>query len=185
MATKFGYMRVSTDEQNLDLQWRALIDAGVPRRCLFQDQASGGKRDREGLAELLEAIGEGDVLVVWRLDRLARSLAHLIEIVELLQKRGAGLISLNESIDTTTAGGRLIFHIFGALAEFERSLISDRTKAGMAAARARGAKIGRPVEADTAKIRELSASGMTRLEVAERLGVSEMTVYRHLKRGRA
>jgi DNA invertase Pin-like site-specific DNA recombinase len=137
-----GYARVSTADQNLDLQRDALKKAGSKR--VFSDQMSGARADRPGLAEALSHAREGDVLVVWRLDRLGRSLPNLIEVVAELERRGVGFKSLTESIDTTTTGGKLIFHIFGALAEFEKNLVRDRTLAGLQAARKLGRIGGRP-----------------------------------------
>src|SRR5512146_3189384 len=137
-----GYARVSTADQTPALQRDALSAAGCGR--LFTDTASGAKAERPGLDEALEFLRPGDTLVVWRLDRLGRSLRHLIETVSLLEQRGIGFRSLQESIDTTTSGGKLVFHVFGALAEFERDLIRERTSAGLLAARARGRKGGRP-----------------------------------------
>ena len=138
---KVGYARVSTHEQNLDLQEDALKEAGCER--IYRDRVSGAASDRPGLQNALDYVREGDTLVVWRTDRLGRSLKHLIETVTTLEERGVGFQSVQESIDTTTSGGRLVFHIFGALAEFERNLIQERTRAGLAAARARGRKGGR------------------------------------------
>src|SRR3954467_10501673 len=135
-----GYARVSTEDQNLDLQRDALTRAGCER--IFTDVASGAKDDRTGLAGALAFLRPGDTLVVWKLDRLGRSLKHLIETVTALQARKIGFRSPQESIDTTTSGGKLIFHVFGALAEFERDLIRERTQAGLQAARARGRKGG-------------------------------------------
>jgi DNA invertase Pin-like site-specific DNA recombinase len=137
-----GYARVSTIEQTLDLQSDALTKAGCEQT--FTDQISGAKSDRPGLGKALAFMRTGDILVVWKLDRLGRSLKQLIEIVTDLQQRGIGFRSLTENIDTTSSGGKLIFHIFGSLAEFERDLIRERTKAGLAAARARGRKGGPP-----------------------------------------
>ncbi len=137
-----GYARVSTTEQTLDLQFDALKKAGCSK--IFTDTASGAKTERKGLDEALSYVREGDTLVVWRLDRLGRSLTHLIETVSQLDNRKIGFKSLTEQIDTTTSGGKLIFHIFGALAEFERNLIRERTNAGLQAARARGRVGGRP-----------------------------------------
>src|ERR1700730_5068304 len=139
---QLGYARISTGEQTLDLQLDALNAAGCGK--LFTDTASGAKTERPGLTEALSHLRAGDVLVVWRLDRLGRSLRHLIDTLTDLDKRGIGFKSLTESIDTTTPGGRLIFHIFGSLAEFERDLIRERTNAGLAAARARGRRGGHP-----------------------------------------
>src|ERR687886_70961 len=137
-----GYARVSTDDQNLDLQRDALHKAGC--ELIFDDTVSGTKARRPGLEQALSHLRPGDTLVVWRLDRLGRSLRHLIDTVTALAERGVGFRSLTESIDTTTSGGKLVFHIFGALAEFERELIRERAKAGLAAARARGRIGGRP-----------------------------------------
>src|SRR5208282_2155078 len=128
---QIGYARVSTLEQEMALQLDALRAAGCDR--IFEDRASGAKTDRPGLAQAIAFVREGDVLVTWKLDRLARSLPHLIETVNQLEKSGAGLRSLTEAIDTTTPGGRLIFHVFGALAQFERDLIRERTRAGLVA----------------------------------------------------
>ena len=138
---RIGYARVSTTEQNLDLQRDALKRAGCEK--IIEDTASGGKVHRSGLERVREMLRPGDVLAVWRLDRLGRSLKHLIELMAELEGQGIGFQSVTEAIDTTTPGGKLVFHIFGALAEFERNLIRDRTQAGLAAARARGRKGGR------------------------------------------
>lgn len=137
-----GYGRVSTSDQTLDLQKDALQKAGCGR--IFTDTASGAKAERTGLDEALSHLRTGDILVVWRLDRLGRSLKHLIETITALDNRKIGFKSITEAIDTTTSGGKLIFHIFGALAEFERDIIKERTRAGLTAARARGRKGGRP-----------------------------------------
>jgi DNA invertase Pin-like site-specific DNA recombinase len=137
-----GYARVSTDDQHLHLQQDALKTAGCMK--IFTDTASGTKAERKGLEEAFNYVREGDALVVWRLDRLGRSLKDLIERLTELHQRNIGFKSLTENIDTTTSGGKLIFHIFGALAEFERDLIRERTNAGLTAARARGKKGGRP-----------------------------------------
>jgi DNA invertase Pin-like site-specific DNA recombinase len=137
-----GYARVSTNEQTLDLQLDALTKAGCEE--IRQDKISSVADDRPGLKSVLEIVRAGDTLVVWRLDRLGRSLKQLIELINELQNRGVCFRSVTESIDTTTTGGKLVFHIFGALAEFERNLIKERTNAGLEAARARGRKGGRP-----------------------------------------
>ena len=140
-----GYARVSTLDQNLHSQIKALTDHGVPRRLIFTDKASGASADRPGLEECLGKLQNGDVLVIFKLDRLGRSLRHLVDLVDELQKKNVQLRSLSDGlIDTTTAGGRLIFGIFSVLAEFERELIRERTNIGLAAARARGRKGGRP-----------------------------------------
>src|SRR3954452_14890909 len=137
-----GYARVSTLDQTLALQQDALTAAGCEH--IYTDTVSGSVTDRPGLTNALSHLRPGDTLVVWRLDRLGRSLSHLIETVRQLQERGIGFRSLQEQIDTTTSGGKLIFHVFGALAEFERDLIRERTHAGLQAARARGRLFGRP-----------------------------------------
>ncbi len=141
---KIGYARVSTEEQNLDLQLDALKSAGCEK--IFTDEGiSGITIERDGLSQALSRVGDGDVLVVWKLDRLGRSLGFLCELVEQFKKQGAGFQSLTDGIDTTTTGGKLVFHIMGALAEFERDLIRERTKAGMKAAKRRGKRVGRPL----------------------------------------
>ncbi len=182
-----GYARVSTVDQDPALQLDALRVAGAER--LWVDHASGGSRDRPELAAMLEQAREGDVIVVWRLDRLGRSLAHLIEVVGDLEARGVGLRSLSEGLETSTPGGRLIFHVFGALAEFERSLIRERTMAGLAAARARGRVGGRPAKLtpDQVKRARRALSGPEPRpsvgEVAADLGVHRTTLHRALARG--
>ena len=150
----FGYARVSTDDQNLALQLEALTSQGIPTSQIFKDKLSGARCDRPGLMKCLDSLKSGDVLVVWRLDRLGRSMRHLITIVEDLRDRGVGFRSLQEgAIDTTTASGELILNIFAALAQFERRLIQERTKAGLAIARARGRQGGRPrLESEEAKV---------------------------------
>ncbi len=145
-----GYARISTADQTLALQQDALTKAGCER--LFTDTASGSQAVRPGLEEALAYVRPGDTLVVWRLDRLGRSLRHLIDTVALLQQRGIGFRSLQEQVDTTTSGGKLVFHVFGALAEFERDLIRERTQAGLLAARARGRLGGRPRALDLRKV---------------------------------
>lgn len=140
---KIGYARVSTEEQNLDLQFNALRNAGCSR--IFDDRGvSGATFNRPALEQALDALNAGDTLVIWKLDRLGRSLGHLIELLDQLERRAVAFHSLSEAIDTNSASGRLVFHMMGAMAEFERALISERTRAGMSAARARGVKIGRP-----------------------------------------
>jgi DNA invertase Pin-like site-specific DNA recombinase len=182
---QIGYARVSTDEQNLALQMDALTRAGCQK--IFHDGGvSGIAVSRPALGEALAALQPGDVLVTWKLDRLGRSLAHLIGIIADLSARGVGFRSLSEVIDTTTAGGMLIFHVMGALAEFERALISERTRAGMAAAKARGVVIGRPPKlaiVDVLQARDELAAGIaTRMELADALGVSPLTLDRALRR---
>lgn len=175
-----GYARVSTYDQQLDLQTDALRTAGAEK--MFTDTRSGAKADRPGLAAALDFARGGDTLVVWRLDRLGRSLKDLLSIVEGMQKRGVGLRSLHESIDTTTANGRLLFHFFGAMAEFERALLQERVRAGLDAARARGRKGGRKPKLDEKKkqaARAMLADRDAKVDdVAAVLGVSRSTLYR-------
>ena len=180
-----GYARVSTEDQNLALQLDALRAAGC--ELIFRDEGvSGSETDRVELNKALQALAAGDVLVVWKLDRLGRSLAHLMHIVTRLEAEAIGFRSLSEAIDTTTASGRLLFHIVGAIAEFERNLISERTSAGMAAAKARGQHLGRErklTEADARRAHCAIASGMmTPRAAAASLGVSISTLYRSLRR---
>lgn len=178
-----GYARVSTTDQNLALQRDALEKENCGK--IFSDEMSGVAADRPGLASAIEHLRNGDVLVVWRLDRLGRSLKNLIEIVAQLEERGIGLRSLQENIDTTTSGGKLVFHIFCSLAEFERSLIRERTQAGLEAARSRGRRGGRPRRMDGKKIaaaRAMHAGGAaTVAEICRALGVSRATFYRYVK----
>lgn len=178
-----GYARISTTEQNITLQIDALQNAGCEK--IFEDKVSGAKAERTGLREALEFVRKGDTLLVWRLDRLGRSLIHLIETVTQLNDRDIGFRSLQESIDTTTSGGRLVFQIFGALAEFERNLIRERTQAGLIAARARGRKGGRPKALDATKT-DLAYSlydekRHTIKEICQILGISKPTLYAYLK----
>jgi len=184
-----GYMRVSKADgsQTTDLQRDALIAAGVEPQQLYEDQASGKKEDRPALAACLKAVREGDTLLLWKLDRLGRDLRHLVNIVHDLTERGVGLKVLTgqgAAIDTTTASGKLVFGIFAALAEFERELISERTKAGLASARARGRNGGRPYKMTPAKIRLAQASmGKQDTNVSalcKELGITRQTLYRHV-----
>ena len=183
MATLIGYARVSTEDQNAELQIDALNAAGCFK--VFTDKASGSLSHRPQLDKMLEQLRDGDVVVVWRLDRLGRSLKNLIALVEELAEKGVGFRSLTESIDTTTTGGKLIFHIFAALGEFERELIRERTNAGLAAARARGRVGGRPpvMTPDKVKVaRQMYNSQEHPVEaIAKTLGVSRKTIYRHLE----
>lgn len=175
-----GYARVSTDEQSLDLQRDALRAAGC--EVIFEDAASGAQRERPGLHEALSFVRPGDVLIVWRLDRLGRSLHHLIEIVNDLRARGIEFRSLNDNIDTSSPAGKLVFHIFGALAEFERELIRERTRAGLRAARERGRLGGRPRALDAEQLeaaRAMLATGQSMRRVARIFGVSERTIRRY------
>ena len=177
-----GYARVSTLDQDLSLQLDALAAAGCEK--VFEDHASGARADREGLQAALDYVRDGEVLVVWKLDRLGRSLPHLIETVTALSKRGVGFRSLTEAIDTTTPGGRLVFHIFGALGQFERDLIQERTRAGLAAAAARGRKSGRkPVITDEKlkRARGMIGKGLTVREIATRLKVGKTALYEALR----
>ncbi|PRD64748.1 recombinase family protein [Malikia granosa] len=181
-----GYARVSTAEQDTALQTDALHKAGCEK--IFEDVVSGAKADRPGLTAALVYLREGDVLVVWRLDRLGRSLPHLIGTVGALEERGVGFRSLTENIDTTTPSGRLIFHVFGALGQFERDLIRERTKAGLTAAAARGRKGGRRPVVTTEKLqraRELLSSGLNVREAAARLRIGKTSLYAALQTGSA
>jgi DNA invertase Pin-like site-specific DNA recombinase len=182
MAHLLGYARVSTLDQNDDLQRDALESAGCYR--VFTDKASGKLDQRPQLIAVLDQLRPGDTLVVWRLDRLGRSLRHLIETIKELADRGIAFRSLTEQIDTSTPGGRLIFHVFGALAEFERDLIMERSSAGLAAARARGRHGGRPTVMTPQKLaiaREMYDSRQhTVAAIAGVIGVSRASLYRHL-----
>jgi len=179
-----GYARVSTMDQNLSLQIDALQRIGCDK--LFTDQVSGSVKNRPQLEQALDFLRSGDTLVVWRLDRLGRSLRHLIEFVTELQERGIGFRSLTESMDTTTSGGKLIFHIFGALAEFERNLIRERTKAGLEAARARGRKGGRkPALSDKQQevaVKLYHEKAHTAEEICRIMGISKPTLYSYIKK---
>lgn len=184
-----GYARVSKADgsQVLDLQKDALLAAGVTRDRIYDDLASGQQDERPGLAACLKAVREGDIVTVWKLDRLGRNLRHLVNLVQELHDKGAGLKVLTgqgANIDTTTAGGKLIFGIFAALAEFERELIRERTRAGLAAARARGRKGGRPFALTKAQVRLAQAAmGQRETKVSElcrELKVSKATLYRYV-----
>lgn len=181
---KIGYARVSTDDQNMSLQLDALQAAGCDR--VFTDQLSGATTKRPGLDEALAALQSGDVLTVWRLDRLGRTMRHLIETVTDLAERGIGFQSLTEAMDTTTAGGELLFHVMGALAQFERRLNAERSRAGIEAARRRGKHLGRPADLTPEKIAharkmieggEQSVTGMAKL-----FGVHRVTLHKALTR---
>lgn len=177
---KVGYARVSTRDQDYTMQAEALTAAGCEK--IFEETASGAQKDRPELAKAISYLRKGDVLVVWKLDRLARSLKQLIDTVEDLEHCGIGFVSLTESIDTTTPGGRLIFHVFGALAEFERELIRERTNAGLKSAKERGVKLGRrkSLDADAVSVAKalLKSGEMSASQVAAHVGVSRATLYR-------
>jgi DNA invertase Pin-like site-specific DNA recombinase len=177
-----GYARVSTTDQTLNLQLDELKSAGCEK--IFEDVASGAKTDRQGLIDAIEFCRPGDVLVCWKLDRVGRSLKDLIEIVNALRDKGVGFRCLTQQLDTTTPSGMLIFHVFGAMAEFERSLIQERTKAGLVAARARGRRGGRP-KLDNGKRAEVAKTlhkGKTPVsEICQTLKISRATFYRALK----
>ncbi len=184
-----GYARVSTQDQTLDLQQDALEKAGCER--VFTDTISGAKAERPGLEQALDFVRPGDTLVVWRLDRLGRSLGHLIETITTLQGRGIGFKSITESIDTTTSGGKLIFHVFGALAEFERELIRERTQAGLVAARARGRMGGRPKVAALGDARKIAMAqalyddkNNSIGDICKALRISRSTLYRYIQTGK-
>jgi len=180
---RIGYARVSTTDQNLALQRDALKGAGCER--VFTDQGISGRVvDRPGLDRALKALQPGDTLIVWKLDRLGRSLAHLVQVVADLGTRDIGFRSLSDPIDTTNAGGRLVLHMMGALAEFERSLIVERTQAGLQAAKRRGVKLGRKPKltgAQVAHARQLMDGGENGRAVARSLGVARSTLYEALK----
>lgn len=185
-AVKIGYARVSTLEQNLDLQRDALAAAGCER--VIVDQASGSLATRPGLEKVKEFLRAGDTLVVWRLDRLGRSLQDLIAWAMYLKEKGVALQSLSETIDTATPTGQLTFHLFGALAEFERNLIRERTQAGLAAARARGRLGGRPQALDADKralaVRLYREKTLTIARICEMMGISKPTLYAYVRAAR-
>lgn len=182
MTARIGYARVSTTDQDLSLQRDALERAGCA--VIYEEKQSGGSTDRPELQQCIKALRTGDTLVVWRMDRLGRSLKHLIEIVTDLEARGVGFESLTERIETSGASGKLMFHVFSAMAEFERNLIRERTMAGLAAARARGRVGGRPVklsEQDKQAARAmLTHPNIPVIDVAKRFGVSRQTLYRQV-----
>ena len=179
-----GYARVSTTDQTLALQQDALTAVGCGD--IYTDTVSGSVTDRPGLSQALSHLRSGDTLVVWRLDRLGRSLPHLIETVRQLQARGVGFRSLQEQIDTTTCDGKLVFHVFGALAEFERDLIRERTHAGLAAARKRGRLFGRPRVLSPQQVKQLQSLAQdernTVAEICQMLGISRATFHRHINK---
>lgn len=178
---KYGYARVSRADQTLAGQTDALRAAGCTR--IWTDTASGATTSRPELDELMSHLRAGDVLTVWRFDRIGRSLTHLLRVVEELQDRGVEFVSLNEKIDTTSTSGKLVFTIFGAIAEFERNLLRERTHLGLAAAREQGRTGGRPPKMTPAKVRQakrMRGDGVTMTEIAEVLGVGRATLYRHI-----
>lgn len=185
---KIGYARVSTDDQKLDLQIQALTRSGC-RKLFFDRGISGTKDARPGLDKMLRKLKQGDTLVVWRLDRLGRSLVNLIHLVGELERRGINFRSLTENIDTTSSSGRLVFHMMAALSEFERSLISERTKAGMDAAKRQGRRLGRPHSLSgqrlASAIEAVSARGEHPAHVAKRFKVSVRTLSRAISRAAA
>ena len=177
-----GYARVSTDDQKLNLQQDALQKAGCEK--IFEDHLSGAKANRPGLNAALEIARSGDTLVVWRLDRLGRSLKDLLQLTEILKERSIGLHSLQESINTTTSSGQLVFHLFGALAEFERNLVRERTQAGLTAARARGRTGGRPKALDPNKrqlvVKLYNDHQHSIDEICHMMGISKPTLYKYI-----
>jgi DNA invertase Pin-like site-specific DNA recombinase len=178
-----GYVRTSTKRQHLDLQLDAMKAAGVATENVYTEQVSGVRADRPVLAKVLADLEPGDTLVIWRLDRLGRSLPHLLAVVDDLGSRGVGFESLHDKIDTDSATGRLLFHVLASLAEFERDLTTERIHAGLDAARARDQKLGPKTVMTPSRIRaaaKLLAEGMDRAEVARSVGVSRATLYRHL-----
>ena len=181
---RIGYARVSTQDQRPELQLDALSAAGCEQ--IYQEKISGKDQEHPELEACLKAVRKGDTLVVWRLDRLGRSLKNLVEIVHSLESREIGFQSLTENIDTTNAGGKLVFHVFAALAEFERNLIRERTMAGLAAARARGRKGGRRAKMSEADVRKAAAMlldpAITKTEVAKHFGVTRVTLNLALKK---
>ncbi len=179
---KIGYARVSTVEQITGLQ----IDALKKEKCekIFEDIASGAKTERLGLNDAIEYCRAGDTLVVWKLDRMGRSISHLIDTVKELEARGVGFCSITEKIDTTSPGGKLIFHIFGALAEFERDLIRERVQAGLKSARARGRVGGRPAVSDETKTIAqalMTDKTLSIKQICDRLGIAKSTLYKYAK----
>lgn len=175
-----GYARISTYDQTLSPQKDALQKAGCEK--IFTDRVSGTKAERKGLEEAFSHLRRGDTLVVWRLDRLGRSLRHLIDTITTLDEKGIGFKSLQENIDTTTSGGKLVFHIFGALAEFEREIIRERTRAGLTAARSRGRAGGRPKALSAKQVQMLrnmaSDKSLTVSDICNTLGIGRTTFYR-------
>ncbi|ANC90824.2 recombinase family protein [Azospirillum humicireducens] len=188
MGRIYGYSRVSTSEQDWALQLDALLKRGVDDRDIFKEKASGARRDREELRRVLDLLRPGDELVVWRLDRLARSQIHLLQIVEEVEGRGAKLVSVMDQIDTSTATGRMILGVLATLAEFERNLIRERSQAGVAVARQRGVKFGRPSKVTAAVVRQImlaSDAGTPVAETCRTLGISRSSYYMALRSAKA
>ncbi|MEK5061858.1 resolvase [Paenibacillus sp. FSL H7-0326] len=184
MSRKIGYARVSTEDQHLELQIDALRAAGVEERDIFMEKVTGAKKDRPELEKLLSYMKPGDAVIVWKLDRIGRSIKHLIELSELFKTSNIEFVSLKEKIDTSTATGRLMFNMLAALAEFEREMIIERTHAGLAAARSRGRQGGRPKkdEADIERAVKLYKSEAYSIaDITEMTGVSKATLYRNVK----
>lgn len=182
----YGYARVSTGDQTTDLQKDALAKAGCDR--IFTDVASGAKAHRPEFDHMLDLLREGDTVVVWKLDRLGRSMQNLVDLMTMFDERGVQFRSLTESIDTSTPGGTLVFNIFGSLAQFERDLIRERTSAGLAAARARGRKGGRPAKLDEKQVKEVrrlyESKSVTVDQIAAMMHVGRSTIYRCLEKDR-
>ena len=180
---KIGYARVSTNDQNLDLQTDALKEAGCEK--IFSDRGvSGAKTERPGLDKALDQIRKGDILVIWKLDRLGRSLSHLLSIIEDLKQKGVDFASVQDGFDTSTASGKMVFSVIGAMADYERNLTRERTMAGLASARARGRKGGRPKQLDEGQVKVAialaNAGELTIKEICEQVGCSRSTYYRQV-----
>ena len=186
---RVGYARVSTTHQELDAQLQALAGAGVDKRHIYHDVLRGVRDDRPQLQSCLKALRKGDTLVIPAFDRLGRSLPHLVKVATDLQARGVELVSLREAVDTTTAAGKLAFHVFGALAEFERELIRERTKAGLAAKKRQGVRLGAPRKLSEKEVKRarqsLRRGDMSAREVARQFGVSKATLFRYIPGGRS
>lgn len=189
MSRNYGYSRVSTSGQDWAVQMNALMKFGVDDRDIYREKVSGAKKDRQELRKVLDLLRQGDALVVYRLDRLARSQLHLLQIVQEVEERGARLVSLNDNIDTTTATGKMILGVLGALAEMERNLILERSQAGIALAKQRGVKFGRPPKATNSVIRQVMLAHddpeITIPEACRTLGISRSTYYWALRKGRS
>lgn len=181
---KFGYARVSTQDQNLDLQIDELLKVGVEEENIFKEKITGTKKDRPEFQELLKRLREGDAIVVWKLDRIGRSTKHLVDLMNYFNEHNINFISIKENIDTSTAMGKFIFTIFAALAEFERDMISERTKAGLSSARSRGRKGGRPAKNQKSIDRALQlydSKSWAISEIEKMTNVSKATLYRYLR----